>query len=193
MRPWRYDMQIRTVSEKDAAAIAEIYRPYVEKTAITFEYDAPDEKEMARRIRSCLKRYPWLVAEESGKIIGYAYASAFKSRAAYDWSVETSIYVDEDRRLKGTGQALYAALESILTQMGILNVNACIAVPGKPNVRLDKASVYFHEHMGYDMVGIFHACGSKFGQWYDMCWMEKHLGNHDNKPEPVTWFCDLLK
>lgn len=184
-------MNIRTATEKDAAAIAAIYRPYVEHTAITFELEPPDAAEMARRIASCLPRYPWLVAEEQGRIAGYAYVSAFKSRAAYDWSVETSIYVESDSRGKGTGRKLYEALEAILTAMGITNVNACIAVISQPDPYLDNASVHFHQHLGYHLIGTFHECASKFGRWYDMCWMEKHIGGHSQDPRPVTWFADL--
>ena len=176
---------LRMATEKDASALLEIYRPYVEQTAITFEYDVPTVEEFARRIRHTLERYPYLVAEENGAVIGYAYVSPFKERAAYDWAVETSIYVKMGLSGKGYGKQLYDALERLLKAQNILNLNACIAYTEHEDAHLDNNSTHFHEHLGYKLVGTFHQCGYKFGTWYDMIWMEKMLGGHTDAPAPV--------
>ncbi len=172
-------MNIRNVQIADAAALAEIYRPYVEETAITFEYEAPSAEEFGRRIVFVSKHYPFLVAEDgNGRIVGYAYASTFKDRAAYDWSVETSIYVARDLRGHGVGRALYERLEAELLRRDIRNMYACLASPRPENDRLDEASRRFHERLGFRLVGTFHQCAYKFDQWYDMIWMEKFLAPH---------------
>lgn len=185
-------MLIRTASVKDAQNILNIYEPYVKGTAITFEYEVPTLEEFKHRIEHTLEKYPYLVAEEDGEIIGYAYVSPFKTRAAYDWSVETSIYLRMDQKRKGVGKALYEELESILAKMGILNVNACIAYTDEEDEHLNNDSVYFHEKLGYSMVGKFHDCGYKFNHWYHMVWMEKMIGKHQIPQKPVTWFPELL-
>ena len=176
---------LRMATEADASALLEIYRPYVEQTAITFEYDVPTAEEFARRIRHTLERYPYLVAEKNGNIIGYAYVSPFKERAAYDWAVETSIYVKMGLSGKGCGRQLYDALERLLKAQNILNLNACIAYTAHEDAHLDNNSTHFHAHLGYKLVGTFHQCGYKFGTWYDMIWMEKMIGNHPDAPRPV--------
>ena len=171
-------MKIRNVNSDDAAALLAIYAPYVEQTAITFEYDVPTEEEFCARIASITSRYPYLVAEDNDRILGYAYASAFKERAAYQWSVETSIYVALYARHKGIGKFLHEALESALKERGILNMNACISYISPEDEYLTLDSVRFHERLGYRKVAHFHQCGLKFGRWYDMIWMEKIIGEH---------------
>lgn len=160
---------IRMAEEGDAEALLAIYAPYVEKTAITFEYKVPTVREFKNRIASTLKRYPYLAAVRDGRILGYAYASEFKERAAYDWAVETSVYVSEDARRTGAGSILYKALENYLKRQNVINVNACIAYP-------NPGSIAFHEKHGYRIVGHFTKCGYKLGQWWDMVWMEKCWG-----------------
>ena len=125
-----------------------------------------------------MKTYPYLVALIGDKLVGYAYAGTFKARKAYDWSVETSIYVDKDYERLGIGKALYKALEEVLKKMHILNVNACITYPKEEDEYVTKDSARFHEYMGYQLVGRFHDSGYKFGRWYDMVWMEKLFGEH---------------
>lgn len=181
-------MDFRTVTEEDAERLLEIYAPYVEKTAITFEYTVPSVEEFQGRIRKTLQKYPYIAAVSNGKIIGYAYAGPFVGRAAYDWSVETSIYLDMNCRRQGIGGKLYGELENILSRMHILNLNACIGYPRQDDEYLTGNSVQFHEHIGYRWVGQFHDCGYKFGRWYDMVWMEKMLGEHPDRPEPVIPF-----
>lgn len=181
-------MTIRTAKISDAGALLAIYAPYVESTAITFEYDVPSLSEFSERIRHTLEKYPYLVAEEDGKILGYAYASPFKSRAAYQWAVETTIYLDREAKGKGIGRQLYAALENALQEMNILNACACIAHTEQEDEYLTNASMHFHEKMGYRLAAHFHQCGYKFGRWYDMIWMEKMLGVHANNPAEVAQF-----
>lgn len=182
---------IRAAREEDAAALIEIYAPYVENTAITFEYDVPSQEEFAGRIKNVLKKYPYLVAEVDGRVEGYAYASAFRVRAAYGWCIETSIYVRSGERGKGVGGALYRKLEELLKAQGILNMNACITYADQEDEHLTNASVSFHEHFGYRMVGRFHQCGYKFGKWYDMVWMEKLIGSHEADAQPVKTFDEV--
>ena len=166
-------MLIRKAVIEDAKSINAIYDEYVKHTAITFEYETPSTKEMERRIATISSRYPFLVAEDKGQIIGYAYASALSPRAAYQWSVETSIYVDDKKKRQGIGRKLYAALEEALKAQGIINLYACIAYG--EDEHLNKDSIVFHESLGYVTVGHFHQCGYKFDRWYDVVWMEKKL------------------
>lgn len=174
--------RIREAEIADAQALLAIYEPYVLDTAITFEYDAPSTEEFADRIRHTKEQYPYLVLEtENGEIAGYAYASCFKARAAYQWSAETSIYVKMGMHGKGYGRALYEKLEECLKAQNVLNVNACIAYAKPDNDHLDNSSYDFHKHLGYALVGTFHDSGYKFEQWYDMIWMEKMIGVHLNK------------
>lgn len=182
---------IKIADEKDAAELLEIYRPYVEKTAVTFEYDVPDVKEFSQRIKNIKQKYPYIKAVSDGKIVGYAYASVFKDRSAYDWSVETSVYVKEDCKKYGIGSLLYEKLEEILSLQGFLNVNACIAYTEKQDENLTNDSVYFHKKLGYSLVGEFHKCGYKFGKWYEMVWMEKFIGKHSDKPEKIVPFKEI--
>ena len=155
-------MNIRSATLKDAPALVKIYAPYVEQTAVTFEYDVPDEAE----------------------ILGYAYASSFHSRAAYGWSAETSIYVKMGLQHKGVGTALYQELEKYLKQQNVCNLCACIAFPNPP-------SIAFHERFGYQTVAHFHASGYKLGAWHDMVWMEKELCPHTVPPKPFIPFPHL--
>ena len=183
---------IRIATIEDAKALLEIYAPYVKNTAITFEYEVPSEDEFKKRIENTLNKYPYLVAENQGEIVGYAYASAFHSRAAYQWDVETSIYIKQDQRNSGVGKALYLELERLLKLQNILNLNACIAYPETVDEYLTKNSVEFHEHLGYQMVGEFHKCGYKFDRWYNLVWMEKHIGEHLEKPLSVISFKEIM-
>ena len=179
------NISVRFARLSDAEAILRVYAPYVEHTAITFEYEVPSEEEFKERIRNTQKKYPYLVAVMDGRIVGYAYVGAFVGRAAYDWAAETSIYVDENCRKSGIGRHLYERIENICTEMGILNLNACIGYTEAGDEYLNNNSAQFHEHMGYRLVGQFHKCGYKFGRWYDMIWMEKMIGEHPECPLPV--------
>lgn len=166
---------IRSAAPEDAAALLSIYAPYVEKTAITFELVVPSLEEFRSRIAKTLERFPYLVAERNGTIVGYAYVSTFKDRAAYDHCVETTIYIAEDERGNGIGAALYAELEQRMPAIGVTNLNACIAYAPVEDEHLDNRSETFHARLGYEKVAHFHRCGFKFGHYYDMIWMEKIL------------------
>ena len=184
-------IKIRTATTDDAKELLEIYTPYVEKTAITFEYDVPGLEEFRTRIHNTLKKYPYLLAEQNGEILGYAYTGPFVGRAAYGWAAEVSIYLKENKRKMGIGRKLYTALETISKAQNILNLNACIGYTETEDDYLTNNSMEFHEHMGYSMVGEFHKCGYKFGNWYSMIWMEKIIGEHSSNPLPVIPFPEL--
>ncbi|MDO4533924.1 MAG: GNAT family N-acetyltransferase [Coriobacteriia bacterium] len=187
------DYIIRTATIDDAEAMLAIYEPYVVETAITFETVVPSLAEFRSRVAETIVQYPWIVAEgvQEG-VVGYAYAGPFKRRAAYDWSVETSIYLRRDIRGRGLGRRLYQELERILQSMGIRNLNACIACTDRADDPfLSNESVLFHEKLGYTLVGTFHSCGFKLGRWYDMLWMEKTIGAHDGAPTPIIPFSQL--
>lgn len=183
---------VRPAAPEDAAALLEIYAPYVEKTAVTFEYAVPSAEAFAGRVARTLERYPYLAAEAEGRILGYAYAGPFKERAAYDWAVETTVYVREGERRRGIGRRLYEVLEGCLAAQGILNVNACIACPEREDEYLTRDSVDFHRRLGWRLAGEFRQCGCKFGRWYNMVWMEKHIGEHREDPLPVRPFPEIL-
>ena len=185
------DYVIRVATTKDAVALLNIYAPYVENTAITFEYMVPTLEEFTERIRRTLEKYPYLVAEQDGKLLGYAYAGVFYPREAYGWAVETSVYVAQECRNKGIGKVLYNALEKALAMQNIINLNACIAYPIDEDEYLTTDSAKFHEKMGYHLVGEFHKCGYKFNRWYNMIWMEKHIKMHEERPAPVKYFPEI--
>ena len=180
-----HPLLIRPAAPEDAPALAAIYAPYVAQTAITFEYDIPTAAEFARRIARTLEHYPYLVAGQNGRTVGFAYAGAFGSRAAYDWSVEMSVYLSMDCRGGGMGTQLYQALERKLVERGFRSAEACIAYTDPEDEYLTQGSVRFHEKLGYRMVGRFDRCAYKFGRWYDMVWMEKHLAPHEIGPWPT--------
>lgn len=182
------NITIRIAKIEDADKLLKIYSYYVTNTAISFEWNVPSLQDFSERIANTLKKYPYIVAEinqnNQKKIIGYAYAGAFKTRAAYDWSVETSIYVDKDFRHCGVGKLLLERLEQLLQKQNFLNVNACIAFTEKESEYLTNDSYKFHQKMGYTLVGTFHKCGYKFDEWFDMIWMEKIIGKHiQNQPK----------
>lgn len=181
-------IKIRAASPEDAPALLRVYAPYVKNTAITYEYDVPSVDEFSKRIETTLKRFPYLVLERGGEIIGYAYAGPLHSRPAYDWSVETSLYLSEDVRGGGLGRLLHDALENVLREQGFLNMNACIAYPEKEDEYLTRNSAEFHAHLGYRMIGRFTKCSYKFRRWYGMVWMEKLIGEHLEDQPPVTPF-----
>lgn len=184
-------LHIRTAVPEDAKELLAIYAPYVEKTAITFEYDVPTAEEFRERICHTLQKYPYFVAVLRNEIVGYAYAGAFKGRAAYDWAVETTVYVRQDCHKSGVGRLLYEALEHALSLQNIVNLNACIAYPPEEDEYLTANSAKFHEHLGYRLAGTFHSCGYKFRRWYDMIWMEKEIGSHVEDQPPVKCFGEI--
>ncbi len=157
----------------DAAAIRDIYSYYVTDTSITFEIDVPSVDEMRERIIDYSKQFPWLVLEREGEIVAYAYATPFKTRAAYRWSVESSIYVHRDHCGNGTGKKLYLELFAHLKTIGVLNIIGGITLP-------NEASVGIHEKLGFKFVGRFPEVGFKQGKWWDVGYYQLTL------PKPVA-------
>lgn len=186
------NLEIRIATEKDAEELLKIYSYYVENTAITFDYEVPSIEEFAGKIKKVLEKYPYLVATIDGEIAGYAYVGIFKDKAAYDWAVETTVYVHKDKKGHGIGRALYLKLEEILAKQNILNMEACIAYTETEDEYLTNASVHFHEKLGYRMVGEFKKCGYKFNRWYDMVWMEKHIGEHKELQGEIRTFKEIV-
>lgn len=185
------EIRIRTVTEEDADKLLEVYAPYIKNTAITFEYEVPSVSEFRKRILHTLHNYPYIAAECENRILGYAYAGTFIGRAACDWSVEVSIYLRKEEEKRGLGRMLYGALEEILKLQHIQNVNACVACTDTEDEYLTNNSIRFHRHMGYREVGRFNRCGYKFGRWYDLAWLEKHIGTHSFCPEPVISYPEI--
>jgi L-amino acid N-acyltransferase YncA len=177
---------IRLASEDDAGAIAAIYRPYVEATPISFETVPPDEPEMRRRIAETLVQYPWLVYEAGGHVAGFAYAAKHRVRAAYQWSVDTAVYVDGTRHRSGIGRSLYASLFPILSAQGFFNAYAGITLP-------NAGSVGLHESVGFTPVGVYREVGYKLGAWHDVGWWQLTLRERTDEPPPPTALAAILK
>lgn len=176
-------MKIRSATIDDAKDIQKIYAFYVKETNVTFEYEAPDVEDMRQRIAWTLIKYPYLVAEIDHRVIGYAYASAFHERKAYQWSCELSVYVDKDFQRNGVARQLYEKIFSILKMMHIEMVYVNIT---HPNIKSEK----FHESFGFKEMAIFKNCGYKFDTWQDVIWMSKRIGGL-NAPQEIIWFSDL--
>lgn len=168
---------IRPVRPDDAAAIAEVYAPYVTGGAVSFEEHPPDAAEMARRMASGGDLHPWLAAELDGRVAGYAYAGPFRTRAAYLWAVETTVYVAGDAQGRGVGRALYAALLDGLTRQGFTEAVGIIALPNDASVRL-------HERYGFRFVGVNERVGWKRGRWIDVGVWQRALATPVDKPTP---------
>jgi phosphinothricin acetyltransferase len=172
------ELRLRFATRHDVGAIFDIYAPIVERTAISFEAVPPSRAELAARLDETMPEYPWLVAEDSERVVGYAYGHRFAPRAAYAWSVETSIYVGEGARGHGVGRALYDALLALLAAQGYRQAFAGIALP-------NPASVALHEAVGFTPVGAYREVGYKFGAWHDVGWWQRALGT-DARGAPVT-------
>ncbi len=173
---------IRLANEEDAAGIAEVYRPYVEGSRISFEERAPDAAEMARRIAGDRPGfYPWLVADEGGQILGFASSSPFRTRRAYRWSVETGIYLGPDACGRGLGKNLLSALLGLLERQGYVAAIGAIALPNEPSVRL-------HEALGFTHAGTYRGTGFKMGEWIDVGLWQKDLAPRTAQPaEPLPF------
>ena len=172
---------IRIALESDVPAMLAIYAPYVENTTVSFEYDVPSEETFLQRFREITRQFPWLVWEEDGRVLGYAYAARPFERAGYSWCAEPSIYLHDDARGRKIGQKLYAVLEEILKKQGY-----CVSYALITSENL--ASLRFHEKCGYSTVAVFPDCGRKFGRWLGLHWMEKRLIISENPSTfPVTW------
>ena len=174
-------MPVRMANEQDLPQILAIYAPYVENSSITFEYDVPSLADFTARFAEITRQFPWLVYEEGGQILGYAYGSLPFHRAGYRWCAEASIYLHPSAHRRGIGKTLYTALEEVLRLQGYKMVYAIITAA-------NEISLAFHEAMGYRHTACFPACGYKFGTWLDIIWMEKLLQTVEspmNFPHPI--------
>ena len=170
---------IRLATPDDAPGVQAIYAPVVRETAISFELEPPTVEEIRKRIVKTLERWPWLVCEHNDGILGYVYASEHRSRPAYQWSVDVSVYVHANARRAGVGQALYRSLFSLLTLQGFYHAYAGITLP-------NPASVGLHESLGFQPVGIYRTVGYKLGAWHDVGWWQLILQEHVSPPEPPS-------
>jgi L-amino acid N-acyltransferase YncA len=174
-------MLLRVATTDDAEAIAPIYAPIVRDTIISFEVDPPTVDQMAERIGKTLKTHPWLVAEDGGDVLGYAYASEHRSRAAYRWACDVSVYMHESARRRGVGRRLYTRLFEILTTLGLHQAYAGITLP-------NAASVGLHESVGFEPIGVYSDVGYKNGAWQDVGWWGRRIQRLSTTPsEPVPF------
>ena len=167
---------IRLATAGDASEIAAIYAPYCEETVISFEETAPSIEEMQRRIATVSASRPWIVLEDHGRVIGYAYASAHHERAAYRWSVSTAIYIGRDHHRRGAGRALYTTLFAVLRALGYRQATAGITLP-------NAASVGLHAAFGFAPVGVYRRIGFKMGEWHDVGWFQAEVQPGSDRPE----------
>lgn len=183
------EITIRAASMEDAKDLVDIYRYYVENTAVTFEYEVPSVEEFQNRIAQVLKSYPYLVAESEEGILGYAYAGRYHPRAAFAWSAEMAIYLKRDIRQAGIGRKLYTLLEEILKEQGVVKTIAHITMP--VDELSDFNSMQFHKKMGYRLAGTFENIGYKFGRWYSTIWMDKMIGISKEKMDNIKMFDEV--
>ena len=175
-------MQVRPATADDAAAIAAVYAPYVTDTVVSFEAQPPDAAEVLRRM-TATPRLPWLVAEDGGVVLGFAYASSHRAREGYRWAADCSVYLDGAHRGRGIGQSLYDALLPMVRDLGYVTLHAGIALPNDASVRL-------HERLGFQLVGVYRNVGHKHGAWHDVGWWQLLLRDPpDDPPEPQHWTC----
>ncbi len=176
-------MRVRIADPKrDAERVAEIYRPYVTDTLVSFEEVPPDASVMADRIRATLASTPWLVAaDDDGQVVGYAYASRHRDRPGYRWSVDISVYIETRWQRRGIGRTLYAELLDFLRRQRFINVYAGIALPNPGSVRL-------HESIGMRLIGVYEKVGFKLGEWPDVAWYGMRLAQPTESPlEPIAF------
>ena len=176
--------KIRTVQLSDAEAILKVYAPFITDTCISFEYVVPSVEEFAQRIASISAEYPYIVLEEDGEIVGYAYSHRYLERVAYSWDVEVTIYLAPKVQGKGLGVILYDALEKLMALQNIKNLYSCIT---GDNVH----SIEMHRSMGYELIGTFPKAGFKHDRWLDVVWMAKAIGEKENAPLPFVPFAEV--
>lgn len=170
-------MIVRFATSNDSLELLKIYKQYID-TAITFECILPTEQEFRERIEGIIKEYPYLVCEDDGKIVGYAYAHRHMEREAYGWNVELSVYIDRNFTSRGIGKELYIKLIELLKLQGIKNLYAGITVPNKKSEKL-------HTSLGFKLLGTYHNTGYKCSKWHDVGWFEKQIGNYEIEPKNI--------
>ena len=174
---------IRLAAPADSSRLLRIYAQYM-ATPITFECTLPTEQDFAGRIERIAALYPYLVCEENGNAIGFAYAHRPMERAAYQWNAELTVYLDRQAAAKGLGKRLYSVLSAILQLQGVRNMYGCVTVP-------NAASEGLHRSMGFRLVGIYRNAGFKGGQWHDVAWFEKAIEEFQGTPDPITSIHDI--
>jgi phosphinothricin acetyltransferase len=167
--------RVRDATTADAAACAVLYAPYVTDTVVTFETEPPTAQQMAERIAAAQRRHAWLVLEDDGAVVGYAYGGPYKERAAYRWSCEVSVYLEPGRRRTGGGRALYEALFARLAERGFRTAVAGMTLP-------NPASEGLHRALGFEKVGVYRRIGWKHGAWHDVAWVQRTLASTDDPP-----------
>jgi phosphinothricin acetyltransferase len=175
---------LRLATPADSKAILDIYAPYIENTSFTFETEVPTVKEFSERIATYLSNWPWLVCEVDGKIAGYAYATKYRERTAYQWCVESSIYIHDDFQKAGIGKSLYSALFEMLKRQGFTTVYAVINLP-------NEKSVAFHEKLGFHYFATYQKVGYKLGKWKNVGWWQLSINEYGNEPAAPVKFPDL--
>lgn len=175
------NIRIRLANKSDIVSLLHIYAPYVTDTVITFEYEVPTISEFEKRLSNIQKKYPWLVCEINDNIVGYAYASDFREREAYDWSVDFSVYINPQYHRKNIGKALYFSLSELLKLQGYCNIYAGVTIP---NIKSES----LHESFGFTPIGIYQNVGYKFGSWHDVRWYALKIKEHIQSPiKPITF------
>lgn len=172
---------VRLAAVEDAAAVLDIYAPYISQTAFTFETEVPSVEEFRMRMEKYLQKYPWLIAEIDGKVAGYVYGSVHREREAYQWTCECSVYIHDDFKGYGIGSALYEALFQILKLQGFRNVYAAITIP-------NEASDNLHQKLGFEKFAEYQNIGCKFGKWHSVGWWRLQVNAYENAPEPPVPF-----
>lgn len=170
-------MIVRFATPNDSLELLKIYKQYIH-TAITFECTPPTEQEFRERIEGIIKEYPYLVCEDDGKIVGYAYAHRHMERGVYGWNAELSVYIDRSFTSRGIGKELYIKLIELLKLQGIKNLYAGITVPNKKSEKL-------HTSLGFKLLGTYHNTGYKCSKWHDVSWFEKQIGNYELEPNNI--------
>lgn len=178
-------MEIRFATADDSTDLLRIYNQYID-TTITFEYVLPTEEEFAKRISDVSKNYPYLICEENGEVVGYAYAHRHMVREAYQWNAELTIYLDKSYRSKGLGKKMYNILIEILKLQGIKTVYSSVTVSNEKSKKL-------HESLGFSSIGIYQNAGYKCGKWNDVQWFEKSIGSYDLEPVPFISISKISK
>lgn len=179
-------MVIRLATPLDAKGILDIYAPYIENTSFTFETETPSLEQFAERINHYLENWPWLVCDDNGIIAGYAYASRYRERTAYQWCTEVSIYIRDEYQKMSIGKALYTCLFEILKQQGFRNIYAVINLP-------NEKSVSFHERLGFKWFATYEQVGYKLGKWKNVGWWRYKINDFGMEPEPPVPFSILDK
>jgi L-amino acid N-acyltransferase YncA len=177
---------LRLATPADAKGILDIYAPYIENTSFTFETEVPSLQAFADRISTYLQQWPWLVCEDNGIIAGYAYGAKHRERTAYQWCVESSVYIHDNYLKTGIGTALYTALFEILKKQGYRNVYAVINLP-------NDRSVAFHEKMGFEYFATYKNVGYKLGKWKNVGWWQLILNEYDHEPAAPVKFSEMNK